>query len=108
MTDLTGAPSHDFDIEDTGVEEVWKKLVTGERKGYLMACSAGTTNSSAEILEGLGLVAEHSYGLLKVCEINNESGERIRLCLLRNPWGDFEWNGDWSDTSDLWTPDIKR
>ena len=108
MTDLTGAPSHDFDIEDTGVDEVWNKLVTGERKGFLMACSAGTTNSSAELLESLGLVAEHSYGLLKVCEITNESGERIRLCLLRNPWGDFEWNGDWSDTSDLWTTDIKR
>ena len=108
MTDLTGAPSHDFDIEDTGVEEVWNKLVTGERKGFLMACSAGTTNSSAELLESLGLVAEHSYGLLKVCEITNESGERIRLCLLRNPWGDFEWNGDWSDNSDLWTLDIKR
>ena len=73
-----------------------------------MAASAGTTESSAELLEGLGLVAMHSYGLLKACEVTDESGQRIRLCLLRNPWGDFEWNGDWSDNSDLWTPDIKR
>jgi hypothetical protein len=80
MTDLTGAPSHDLDIDDTGVDVVWNKLVEGESKNYLMAASAGTTESSAELLESLGLVAMHSYGLLKVCEVTDEQGEKIRLC----------------------------
>lgn len=26
-----------------------------------------------------------------------------RLVNIRNPWGAFEWDGPWSDTSDLWT-----
>lgn len=34
-------------------------------------------------------------------------GDNVKLVLLRNPWGDFEWKGDWSDNSDLWTQDIK-
>lgn len=27
---------------------------------------------------------------------------------MRNPWGKGEWTGDWSDKSDLWTPEIKK
>jgi len=25
---------------------------------------------------------------------------------IRNPWGNFEWDGDWSDKSHLWTEDM--
>ena len=27
---------------------------------------------------------------------------------MRNPWGKFEWQGDWSDESDLWTPELRE
>jgi hypothetical protein len=27
---------------------------------------------------------------------------------VRNPWGNFEWTGDWGDSSALWTPALKR
>ena len=26
---------------------------------------------------------------------------------MRNPWGNFEWQGDWGDKSDCWTPELK-
>ena len=26
---------------------------------------------------------------------------------VRNPWGSFEWNGDWGDNSDLWAAAAK-
>ena len=27
---------------------------------------------------------------------------------IRNPWADFEWTGDYSDNSDLWTDELKE
>ncbi|CAJ0936636.1 unnamed protein product, partial [Ranitomeya imitator] len=30
-------------------------------------------------------------------------GEKVKLVRLRNPWGQVEWNGSWSDNSKEWT-----
>lgn len=68
-----------------------------------MAASAGSTSASVEALEKLGLIGNHSYGLLGCVEIVDQFGDTVRLFQLRNPWGDFEWKGDWGDDSDCWT-----
>ena len=79
MADLTGAPSFDLDIDEAGEEELWKRLVVSEKKNYMMAASAGATDASAEQLEELGLVAAHSYGLMKAVEVTDGFGEVIKL-----------------------------
>ena len=32
----------------------------------------------------------------------------MKLVKLRNPWGGTEWSRDWSDSSSLWTPELKQ
>jgi hypothetical protein len=49
-----------------------------------------------------GLITNHAYSLIQVAVVKKD-GKNIELCKLRNPWGDHEWNGDWSDKSSLWT-----
>ena len=34
--------------------------------------------------------------------------QQIRLVKLRNPWGEGEWKGDWSDSSPLWNDALKK
>ena len=42
-----------------------------------------------------------AYSIIQVKEAKGH-----RLLNIRNPWGNFEWFGDWSDHSKLWTKDI--
>lgn len=48
-------------------------------------------------VEQVGLLQDHAYSILDARELLGEYVLRIR-----NPWGQLEWNGDWSDESSLW------
>jgi hypothetical protein len=49
----------------------------------------------------------HAYSLIDAHEIYiNE--KRVRLLKIRNPWGNYEWKGAWSDSSANWTPDLRK
>lgn len=43
-----------------------------------------------------GLVDHHVYSLIDAFLLQTENGT-ARLLKLRNPWGKFEWKGDWCD-----------
>ncbi len=44
-----------------------------------------------------GIVQGHAYSILDV-----KYCQSICFIKLRNPWGTFEWTGNWSDKSSLW------
>lgn len=53
---------------------------------------------------GQGILANHAYGILGVQQL--DSG--VRLLRVRNPWGEGEWKGAWSDNAPEWTPEILK
>eukprot|EP00593_Proboscia_inermis_P008716 CAMPEP_0171311200 /NCGR_PEP_ID=MMETSP0816-20121228/21439_1 /TAXON_ID=420281 /ORGANISM="Proboscia inermis, Strain CCAP1064/1" /LENGTH=143 /DNA_ID=CAMNT_0011795823 /DNA_START=30 /DNA_END=458 /DNA_ORIENTATION=+ len=61
-----------------------------------------------QMLEEVGLVAGHAYSVIQAHAVSEralggvKSGDTFHLLQLRNPWGSFEWKGEWSDKSDMW------
>ena len=71
--------------------------------------TTGTSEErSEEELKEVGLVAGHAYGLIAAKKVTDQDGNEARLLLLRNPWGKFEWTGNWNDNSESWTPELKE
>ncbi|TNN06406.1 Calpain isoform 2 [Schistosoma japonicum] len=51
--------------------------------------------------EELGLVGSHAYSLTGFGKVKYK-GNEMHLVRLRNPWGQHEWKGAWSDNSPEW------
>jgi Ca2+-binding EF-hand superfamily protein len=112
--DLTGAPYRTIRFDDADLKpkiasgELWRQLHHYDVENYIMSASTPgedvyTETGARPGKNGNGLVAGHAYTLISVK--NTSKGDK--LVKLRNPWGSMEWNGDWSDTSDKWTPEMQ-
>ena len=88
------------------------KTVTAKiykRNKSMMGCSVELTgkNKEAEVsMQGhkIGIIAGHAYSILDVFEIPKARSKKprktSRLLRIRNPWGNYEWNGKWCDNSE--------
>ncbi|KAJ3444064.1 calpain [Anaeramoeba flamelloides] len=107
LVNLTGGMGELFQMnKEENVQEVndgrlWQKLLQYQNAGYLLG--AGSHAGSDTHVSDKGIVYGHAYGILDVQFVDNN-----KLIKLRNPWGDTEWNGDWSDKSSLWTKRMKQ
>ena len=102
---LTNAYCEKIKFKKGQEEKIWSAFENAQKKGFLM--TAGTTGDNYNIcMEEVGLVPGHAYTVLGVKEINTFQGKQ-KLVNLRNPWGNGEWSGAWSDGSKKWTEELK-
>ena len=99
---LTEAYSEYYVVSANDKDNLWKKMLDSKNKGYVM--TAGTSADVYNLpIEEKGLAPGHAYTIIDLLEINGE-----KVLRLRNPWGNGEYTGDWSDSSKKWTAELKK
>jgi len=105
---LTGAPVEVFFQDDDKVD-LWNVMKDAYQNKFPMTAGADEEeNLSISKVIKKNLVPSHVYSLLAVVEIYHPSKGEQRLLKMRNPWGNKEWKGDWSDESTIWTEDLLK
>nr|XP_020025809.1 calpain-3 isoform X11 [Castor canadensis] len=102
MEDFTGGVTEFFEIKDAP-RDMYKIMKKAIERGSLMGCSIDTiVPVQYETRMACGLVKGHAYSVTGLEEALFK-GEKVRLVRLRNPWGQVEWNGSWSDSWKDWS-----
>ena len=103
---LTEAYTEQVQINPYYKDYIWETMINAEKNGYIM--TAGTSSDIVNLnLDEVGLSPGHAYTVLGVMEIDTGKGVE-KVVRLRNPYGNGEFNGDWSDYSSKWTPELKK
>lgn len=103
LVDFTGCPVFTFRLTDAEIQalvnsgDLWQLLVEWKRQKFLIAAGTKNFQEEKELLE------DHAYGVLRAVEVDDD-----KILNLRNPWGEVDWEGDWSPKSSKWTPQIRE
>nr|XP_033499272.1 calpain-3 isoform X1 [Epinephelus lanceolatus] len=104
MEDFTGGVTEFYEMKEAP-KELYKIMKKALERGSLMGCSIDSlVPARFETRTVTGLVKGHAYSVTAVeeCKSSQHKESKVRLVRLRNPWGQVEWNGPWSDNSKEW------
>nr|DBA27290.1 TPA: hypothetical protein GDO54_011453 [Pyxicephalus adspersus] len=99
--DFTGGISEVYDLKKppNDLYEIIQKALKAES---LLGCSIDITNAyDTEAITSRKLVKGHAYSVTGAEEVVYK-GHQVQLIRIRNPWGEVEWNGPWSDEAPEW------
>ncbi|XP_072912674.1 calpain-9 [Hemitrygon akajei] len=101
MEDFTGGMGEVFDLKEAP-PNLFTLIKKALNRGCMLGCSIDITSAAeTEARTQTGLVKGHAYSITGVDQVNSR-GRPVQLIRVRNPWGQVEWNGPWSDDSPEW------
>lgn len=117
LVDFTGGVSEPLDLiegqiaqEEESRNRLFERVLKVHNREGLISCSIrATTSADMEARLDCGLVKGHAYAVTDVRKVRLGHGllsylksEKLFMIRMRNPWGEKEWNGPWSDSSEEW------
>lgn len=99
--DFTGGVAEMYDLKKAP-KDLYRIIRRALARGSLMGCSIDITSAfDMEAVTFKKLVKGHAYSVTALKEVNYR-GRAEQLIRIRNPWGQVEWTGAWSDNSPEW------
>ncbi|XP_009272278.2 PREDICTED: calpain-1 catalytic subunit [Aptenodytes forsteri] len=99
--DFTGGVTEWYDLRKPP-GDLYQIILKALERGSLLGCSIDITSAfDMEAVTFKKLVKGHAYSVTGAKQINYR-GQSLGLIRMRNPWGEVEWTGPWSDSSSEW------
>ncbi|XP_063775087.1 calpain-2 catalytic subunit-like [Pseudophryne corroboree] len=99
--DFTGGLAEWYDLKKAPAD-LYKIIQKALKTGSLLGCSIDITSAAeTEAITSQKLVKGHAYSVTAAEEVDYR-GRQEKLIRIRNPWGEVEWTGAWSDNSSEW------
>jgi hypothetical protein len=92
LLDLTGAPTIRLRFDEAEVS--FDDLRSWDRNSCVVCADSSTDG----YVDGW-LLPGHAYTVLQVRQVQQGYYRGAQVLQIRNPWGRFEWGGDWSNES---------
>ncbi|KAL4646962.1 calpain-5-like [Arapaima gigas] len=117
LVDFTGGISESLDLlegkfaqDEAARNHLFERVLKVHDRGGLVSCSIrALSQADMEARLDCGLVKGHAYAVTDVRRVRLGHGllaffksEKLNMIRMRNPWGEKEWNGPWSDSSEEW------
>lgn len=104
LAELTnGIPETMNRADNQNLKKWWDQLMEYYKAGYCLGAGTPSHEDGDRAKSATGVVQGHAYSIIKLVEV-----DKLKLICVRNPWGQGEWTGDWSDDSELWTTRMKN
>ena len=118
LVTLTNCPTISYNLLENNSPLIYRAMILYDdikrwiNKRYIVVVSTGKELQSLNASQN---VSDHGYSILNFLEIDhakfplpNSDKTISKLVCVRNPWGLFEWTGDWSVNSPFWTEQIQN
>ncbi|XP_050749303.1 calpain-9 isoform X1 [Gymnogyps californianus] len=101
MEDFTGGVGEMYEVKKAP-DNFYEILEKALKRCSMVGCSIDTSSAAeSEAKTPFGLIKGHAYSVTGIDEVSYR-GQQVQLIRIRNPWGQVEWNGPWSDNSPEW------
>jgi len=91
---LTGAPSFYYD-DLSDARDMFNLVKEADLAGFLVG--AGTSGGgNDQIRNECGIAQSHAYSIYGTFTMTDESNQDYDMMIIRNPWGETGYTGDWN------------